>query len=746
MYPVSNRYREAMSAPIRECKALARIYLGLFDATASPDAAIAASDAAFFSDPDAVNTDQQVEISYAAFEHEYFRLDGKQNLLPNSAAQILAQGWVSATQADANGVFLDPPQIDITFGMTHRLIGLTFTFGTTEEDMPQQITVLAYRNDQQIASKTLQVTDFVYRAELLLEDVDKLVLRYDQAHAPFGRARLAHLEFGMGYSYQNNEILEITEKHTDSPVALELPSGSLSFSLRNTDNRFGVDSDSALVRFFSEGQQVQVDYGIQTSGTEEWITGGIWYLSGWKIDGEKATFSAEDRIAQLTKTTYEKGVYDWEIHYMPEYAKNVLLDAGLTEDEFYLDPSISGFYASAPMPITSHAAALQLIANRSLARLYCARDGRVSLERLTIRPQFSLRPSSDIYSTDYSDDDSVLENDCSDYATFEPRYFRLDGGLRLLPDAAGEVPGSGLTSKEQSDADGIFDVGKQLVWHVKSDVPVNVFEVTLEFGGQIPRKIGICAKDENGWLPFFFFSPQKNKESFPVHFQRVLELQVNILESIMPYQRAHISGFSVSSISDFTLTQDQIFENPKIEMTERLRNVTADWIWRSFYPTITEEVASTKIMTNSDWTRIEHDCCFAPTAVVEESGIVVEQQHYAFVSYIRLSAAENKEVEVKIEGKKLYEVSYPIYSVGNDTGEDLPVESPLFDNKNIVQILDWIKDYYLKRVKRTVKVRGFPELECGDYIYLNDGKVAQIIGTELTYNGAFKETLTLRGD
>lgn len=744
MYPVSQRYKELMQAQFRESQSLARIYLGVFDASASSDATLSYPAATAYSYPVNVNKDVDINISYATFEGHYFRLDGKQMLLPQSTAAFRPQGWVSAVQSNADGVFETPPQIMMDFSIPHTMVGLTLTFGTVEEDVPAQLTIISYLNGQKINEQTVSDgLEPVYKGEFLLEDVDGVILRFDRTKGPYGRARLNHIEFGIGYSFQGNDIIKITEKHTDSPVSTALPSSSLSFDLRNTDNRFGVDSDTALVRFFADNQKVQLDYGLNVDGTPEWVTGGRWTLATWKTNGETASFTAEDILTRLTKSTYEKSIYDFKWHQLDDLARAVLEDAGITD--YYLDPYLNRTSTQAPLPITSHAAALQLIANRGRCRLFVDRDGRISIERLTIYPEFQIAQQSSTRYTYYSDPASVLNGTATDYATFEPEYFRLDGSMLLLPENDGQrVPDSGMTSTEQADDSGNFSAAGSLVWYVSTPDPTNIYSVTFGFAGQIPAQIGITAYKDGEWLPWQYFSPSSNRETFEVNFQHVTTLEAAITKARKGGQRGHFSCFSANNVSDFVISKNQIFKNPKSEMATKLKSVTSQWIWRSYYPGVRNELASTKMNTNQGWVKINHDIAKNPQVEIDDASVSVEAKHYAYVSYVKLTSATDKEVKITITGDKIAEIEHPIAFNVSETGEDLPVENPLFDAENSIEVLKWMASYYSRREKHEVSMRGYPERSCGDYAYLWDGSDVQITGTNLVYNGAFNEDFTIR--
>ena len=743
MYPVSVRYKELMRAKSRECRAIARIYMGVFDATASPDATLTADAAVSYANVENVNKDAGVSVAYATFEDNRFRLDGTVMLLPDIPALQAPQGWISATQSEADGIFTTPPEITISFGAKHSLAGLTLTFGSIAEDVPKQITVLSYEEEALRNTQVLTDLNIVHMAELLMEEVDKIVLRFDSTQSGHGRARLAHIEFGIGYGFSDNDIKKIQEKHTDQPVSMELPTSSLSFTLRNTDRRFDL-GDTPLVHFLADGQEVRLTYGAEIDGVLELIPAGVWYLTTWKPRGEEAYFMADDIISRLTKTKYEKGIYDWNNHSATERATAILNDAGIPD--YYLDAS-TGLSFAAPIPIMSHAAALQLLANRVCARFYSDRYGLPTIRRQLYDFSgitFNAVSVSNRY-TAYSDPVGLLTEKAKDYATFEPDYFRLDGTMYLLPDAVGtKISNSGMTSSAQSGVNGVFSSHNTMIWDSSLYSASDVESITLSFAGQIPKTIIVYGHSGTTY-PYKYFHPTKKTETFSIGFKKITALYVWITEMHKEGQRAHISEFHASAVSDLVLDKEQTIGYPEAEMDTKLRMVTGEWIWRSYFPGVYVNVAETKITTNAGWVRIEHECAYMLETIVTDGTVTVESEHYAFVSRIRLTAATDKEVDVVIRGQKLYEAPYPLTAEANDTGEDCPISSPLFDSENVQNVLNWVRDYYARRELRTFKARGFPEVDCGDLIRIEGGGVAQVIETDLTYNGAFIETFKLRG-
>lgn len=274
MYPVSAAYRHAMRRQVRD-QGYVRLQFGIFDASAPGDAAVTVPPGTWYSDASVLDGGESpVRVSYATFEGDRMRLDGTQRLLPESGAELAAQGFVSAALCGADGVFASPPMVSVAFGTVHSMAGLTLDFG---DCVPAQITVRAYTAGA--LADTFVVTDALepyYRGEFLLEDVDALEISFDRMRTPYTRARLNELRYGVGYTFGNDEIIELAEKHTASPLSLSLPTASLSFTelpIPRPLRRVGDVRDVCVTRQEYEGtEKLVVTYNVgfvELDGTED---------------------------------------------------------------------------------------------------------------------------------------------------------------------------------------------------------------------------------------------------------------------------------------------------------------------------------------------------------------------------------------------------------------------------------------------------------------------------------------------
>lgn len=730
MIRTSETWRQETRENIRQAAGLAAISIGVFDATAAPDAQVEIPEPLWAGGS---VLDDGLPVCYAVYEPAFFRLDRRQLLLPKEWGAMQSQRFVGNAQADGIGLFKQAQEIEITFGGKHDLAGLTLDFGTLDEEAPVRLEIEALRDGAVAASQTADSPGAQLRVELAMQQVDGVRLRFARLR-PYGRARLARVRFGLGYEYGNAEILRITATQSRSPVSMELPGDRLRFSLRNENGRFDIESPSALVQFLAEGQTVTVRYGFALENGAEWVPGGVWRLQEWTVDGGEAQFTAAGPLAALNDVQYETGEYYRLAHNARELAADVLRTAGLSEEQWYLDPYLERVQVTAPLPVASCAQVLQLLANRCRAQLFSGRDGRVCIEA-TVQAEFAAESSAQ--QPPFSDAATLGQEGNAVYAAFEPSFFRLDKQQLLLPASGGTQP-AGWTALTPADGEGALSGALVLLQY---EAPTNVYSLEIDWGGAPPVQArAICRVDGRWQYPGVTLLPTAGRERYGVAFVHCDAVEIEV-QRCLPGRRARMRRVQAGRMTDFVLGKEQIFEGMEGAMLPRLRCVTGSWTGWHYDPGDTpEEVAKVQLEADGEWARVEHDP-FADLSATA-AGAALEQQHGAYVSRIR--ATGGKAAEAVLKGVRLGQTPHPVQACAYDSGEQLPVDNPLFAAADTTDVLEWIRDFYMRRLEYKLEVRGFPELEPGDWIELWDGRGAQITAAELTFHGGFRQTLTLR--
>ena len=106
--------------------------------------------------------------------------------------------------------------------------------------------------------------------------------------------------------YTKKDLLSFTHQQTGSLVSGELPKNHIEFSLDNSDDKWNPSNPIGVERYLSERLKVTLRYGYIINGVEEWIPGGVFYLSEWYTspNGLEANFSARDILEYMIDTPY----------------------------------------------------------------------------------------------------------------------------------------------------------------------------------------------------------------------------------------------------------------------------------------------------------------------------------------------------------------------------------------------------------------------------------------------------------
>ena len=142
-------------------------------------------------------------------------------------------------------------------------------------------------------------------------------------------------------------------------------------------------------------------------------------MSKWSANSRDATFNATDKFTLLTGQYY-KGQYYANGISLYDLALLVLADAGITDsNEYFVDNFLKTTITHNPLPITTHAECLQIIANAGRCTLSIDRQNRIHIQA-AIAPTITISPNGQL---DFSTVDSILDSD--DGALTARQYARL---------------------------------------------------------------------------------------------------------------------------------------------------------------------------------------------------------------------------------------------------------------------------------------------------------------------------------
>ena len=106
--------------------------------------------------------------------------------------------------------------------------------------------------------------------------------------------------------YTKKDLLSFTHQQTGSLVSGELPKNHIEFALDNSDGKWNPSNPRGMDRYLSDRLKVTLRYGYIINGIEQWIPGGVFYLSEWRtsVNGLEANFTARDILEYMIDTPY----------------------------------------------------------------------------------------------------------------------------------------------------------------------------------------------------------------------------------------------------------------------------------------------------------------------------------------------------------------------------------------------------------------------------------------------------------
>lgn len=720
MLSISPKYREAIqlhrTQGVRNAS-YARIYIGQFDASAAGDA------------------------TATVFENGASR-----SFVPET-------GFASAQESDGSGNLSPSIVLTVQYGRLHRMSGLTMQFGTV---YATDFTLQTYLDDVLVVEHTITNTATKYEGVLALENHDKLVVTFTALSAGTAQLSLLSLLFGIGFTYDNDDIIKLSAKASNSPLSLELPNTSMDFTLYNENGIFDPDSDNSVLSFFSEEQKCALTFGYDVSGTGdiEWIPHSTRYMAAWSAQGIEAQFKTESILSRMTKTTYQRGKYG------PLTIRALIDDVMLDYPDVKYDASQYYFgiqTVTEPLPLVSHAECLQLIANIAIATIEELPDGTLILrQRADAVPTYTVpRPDTLPLYILGSDDDYLISTDAiKEYASWEEDGFALSGNMLFVPDDNASYINTGIVwdtfptggaSVAYPQAQHTYPIAPAFRFDFVDDVSFGC--VKLDFGENfIPTYVELRGYRSGSPSPTMVYKKlwrMTSKQMVIIdNFDRLVWLYIYIVGSDK-MQRARLQRVAFSWENGYTLTADDIFNKPAGTRLPKCRNLTVSLVNR-----IAQTSAQFKEVTipagTATW--IEHGGVYKNvTAATPTAGATLTSLCYANASKITATGVTGS-VTVRLTGQEMKDgaVQANVAAI-NTLGEDITITNPLLTSAAMPSgYMDWVTEHMTRDIQWTANVIGYPEIQPADVIgYKADDVPAIVMETEITFNGGLREKIVL---
>ena len=732
MQKASRAYKQQMEQYLRN-HSYCVVTIGAINQLAQANASIS-SEMSYLSNNTLLFDGYSPEIRYATMEQDWLICDGSMYFpqRPEMATYVYNQGAISKDILGA---------ITFAFNTTYDIKGLTIEFG---RNYPTAFTVTNGLVTYTYSGNTEQkfICDDVFNNTSSITITPTAMVNGND------RMRIELIYFGVGIQFTNKKLLTVDKRETMSPISAQLPTIDLSVQVENYDKVWNVNNSSSSINYLEMGQEVNVAYGYELNDSSVyWIDGTVCDLVSWKANEQQMSFEAQDKIAALTEIYYGGEYYANGITLF-DLATLVLNDAEVDVRMYSLDSYLNTVTVYNPLPAVTHAECLQIIANTGRCKLYTDREGKICITpsfETELNPERMTITSSD--ATPFSNLRSVIVQDTQiDYAMMTSDYFVTDSSMYFLPRNSSYLV-SGFVSTEVSNSSGTFTTNPKVT--VGLEAAATFFALNLRFSANAPSEV-IVHSYLDGVLQESYTATQdfSTEPTIEHEFPRMNSFIIEFTQT-EPNNRIYLSAISFGAQTDYRFTKTNMTASPTGERSGKVKEIQ---ITKSAYSKGTElqTIANDKV----DLTGVgiytfylsapAHD--FSATIDGTTALTVYDASAY-FVSVD--TSLYSGEHEIQVNGYS-YIVSETIYSEQiNSTGTVEQWSNPLVSNDALASLLaEWIGDYYKNNATYDISYRGEPRLDVGDYAYLDDeyieNMMVQIISHDLSFNGALSGNITAR--
>lgn len=742
MQTVSKEYKKSISQPLRN-RGYIKVTIGVVNSDAQKSVSVEEDNLAYFANPTAPLDGIVPTRIYGTCEKNFSKVDGSMYFLPPEGSSSYYNNGIVTEELVGSIYFKFETQgsFDIK--------GLVINFG---DEYP---TILEIEND---TVKHRYAND---KAEFTTEDVFDgttfIIVRALRMRNEKTRLRIYNFTCGIANVFTNNEIISFNSKEYVSPITETVPSQDTTVVVDNQNLYYSPDNAESALAYMEIGQEIKVAFGydVDGKGKIEWLPETTTYLKTWSATDVQAKFTGTDRFDYLTDKYYDGHFYKDGIT-LYDLAIDVLTDAGITDTrEYFLDNYLKKVKVYNPLPIVTHAEALQIIANAGRCALSTDRQKRIHIQSSFV-PDMNIRANNQ---TDYSNVKNVLNtNPKEGYAVMSNDFSIVDGSLLFIPEGD-YLENVGYVSESIADADGKFIQNPIITVGLES-----IFEaygLTITFRNVAPQEFVIRTYNDGVLVEKRTFTdPDVNFITNDV-FLLFNSMEIEFTKGY-PNSRIFIDNILVDNVTDYTLRQKiDLTQNYTATRKDKIKSINVE---RTIY---SEAVGEAVELKNEEidvdvgeteytvyFTKPSYEYSVEALEEIENEWVasdvsveVVKSNNYYIV--LKFTATESKTIKYVIKGKE-YVTDYQWYiQKHNDNGIVREWRNPLISSVSLARDLEeWLATYFLGDVEYNIPWRGDPRTDANDLYYLETKSAGtQLIrGYENTinFNGVWSSTIKAR--
>ena len=283
-----------------------------------------------------------------------------------------------------------------------------------------------------------------------------------------------------------------------------------------------------------------------------------------------------------------------------ELAENILQDAGLSADEYYISPYLDTIIIENPIPPATHKACLQMIANLSKSVLYEDREGKICISSSFVPDSSDVEFLNEI--NIFQVDKEVFDKNANlkTYATLEDKFTRVDNTMYFLPRYYDWEP---ETYTPMGIITGLGGGGIKFGW----DYSWSFYNMRIKFAEVLPDGLTITFYDaDDNVIKEVYYSDEEVTEEIEIngYFENVASIEMlmdvdseyeyyafanefddiladedgNILgERYEIEQRCHVKSIIFDKISNYEITNNDLRDKPTATSIDLVKNINVKY-------------------------------------------------------------------------------------------------------------------------------------------------------------------------
>lgn len=781
MQACSQAYKEAMAQPGFRNNGYIKVYIGVINSEAQRRANVNDDRNSFtyFSNLTKPFDGYEPETLYATQEENFTKVDDSMYFLPAEGGDILFNnGLITEELLGTIYVVFQFSGLDIK--------GLTIDFG---ECYPVDFTIendtVSYEykgNDQRYWSTedTFDGTSFFKITPTKMVNGQ-------------GKLRIYKFNCGIANTFTNENVKNYTFKDYVSPISESIPSQDMTFTIENYNLYYSADNPESAIAYMEQGQEIEVSFGYDLTGNGdiEWIPPNTSYLKSWSANDREAKFVATDRFDLMTGTYYRGKHYPDGIT-LYDLAEDVILDAGVDEREYYIDPYLKKVVVYNPMPAVKHTEALQIIANAGRCVLIQNRQKQIQLKSLFL-PDMEVESSDQ---TAFSNVENILTDESKDaYAMQSNDFSIVDGSVYFLPSNsdylnigyvsesvcgderitwtslkntytwdslnASDETWESLVNKSIDIDYGYFDINPKIT--INLEAGYSVFGLTFIFRNVAPKEFVIRTYYVDSLVQEFTISNPSLRYAFTEELQLFDKIEFEFTKGY-PNSRITLDRVIFGEATDYRISYHEITGNtPSSTRQDKIKSISVKKTTYSNSTKEIDELQSEDIMISEEgmeYTVYLSEASYGYQAVLGEpdgtalldNGITVtiidSSAYFVKVKFTNVSTlGVNKRISIRGYEYVKYESNYT--KQYNTSGLEKTWSNPLISTEAHAKDLEeWLASHFLGDVDYSFNWRGDPRVDAYDLFFLerknmDDAEIRSYENT-LTFNGGWSGSMKAR--